>query len=225
MKKIFVAIVLTACSAFGLYAQGTLDSITYMFNSDSITTLAPNATDPATASTWYNGDIQIEFFYASKSSVSQSQVNGINSLNGSGFEGAGSQALEMLYMDGFSLVSATTLHGNTAGPISYYVNNGFLTDGPDRIGLLSPVPTGGSGWLAIYAVIPDGPLAYGSSVLVWSQNNFGGNPNSTPIPGIPSNVQPDPLGVNLVLDVVPEPGTLALAGIGGLAFYLLGRKK
>ena len=225
MKKIIVTTLATSCVALGVFAQGSVTQVQNMFQTDGITTPGANASNPALAdgSLYYSGGVNVELFYAASGSLTQTQINAINALDGTA--GGGAAALALLMSDNFTLVSATTTAGSTAGSLAYTASGGALSTGPNTIGLLSPVPTGGSGWLAMYAVGSGGTYNGYSGVIAWSQSSLGGNPTTTPTPGIPSNIHQDPAGLNLVLTTVPEPGTMALAGLGGLSLLLFRRKK
>jgi hypothetical protein len=222
MKKLIITTLATTALAFGACAQGSLGQVLATFSSDGITTAGANAADPGSASTWYTGNIALEVFYASTASVTAGQITAINALDGV----SGAAALTLLQTDGFSLVSATTPTGSTAGSIAYAVNNGgFTATGANTIGLLAPTATGTTAWIAFYAVGVGGIYDGYSGVLAWSQLT-GGSPVSAPA-GQPAVVTVDPAGLNLVLSpvVVPEPCTMALLGLGGLSLLVIRRRK
>jgi len=224
MKKTVAATLLITCVAAGAFAQGSVSSIQSMFGTAGITTPGANAASSSLAdpSLYYTGNVNVELFYASSGSVNQTQINAINALDGTA--GGGAAALALLASDGFTLVSATTPAGSTAGSIAFAVSQGgFTAADPNTIGLLSPVPTQGSGWLAMYAVGSGGTYNNYSGVIAWNQTNMGGNPTTVPA-GTTANIQ-NPSSLNLVLTTVPEPGTMALAGLGGLSLLLFRRKK
>jgi hypothetical protein len=172
---------------------------------DGITTPGLNATNPASATTRFTGNATIALYVPGLEAVTQ--INAINALDGTGDGGAAAVAL--LGADGFVEVSATSLTGSTAGAVSgYVVDNGAFSEGPDTIGLLYPVPTGGSGWLAMVVTAVGGQYNGYEGVLAWWQPNLGGNPWT----GSPAGIVADPAGLNLVLTPVtpiPAPGTLA----------------
>jgi hypothetical protein len=220
MKKLIITTLVTTSLALGAFAQGSLTQVQGMFSTDGITTAGALASDPANASTWYTGNIALEVFYASTASVTASQITAINALDGV----SGVAALALLQTDGFSLVSATTTTGSTAGSLSYAVNfGGFTAADANTIGLLAPTVTGTTAWIAIYAVAVGGTYNGYSGVLAWSQLT-GGNPTTTPA-GVAANMAIDPTGLNLVLTPVPEPCTMALLGLGGLSLLMIRRRK
>jgi PEP-CTERM motif len=224
MKKTIITTLATTVLALGAFAQGSLTSIQSVFFNDGVTTPGANASNPASATTYYTGNANLELFYAATANVTAGQITTINALDGT--PGGGAAALSLLSLDGFSLVSATQLTNSTAGSLSFAVSGGnFTAADPNTIGLLSPVPTGGSGWIAMYLVGAGGTFNNYSGVLAFSQSNLGGNPTTTPA-GTPFSIVRDPAGLNLVLTTaVPEPSTMALAGLGGLAAFLFRRKK
>ena len=144
----------------------------------------------------------------------------------SGTAGGGAAALALLATDGFTLASASpSVNSLTTGALTYGVTDGGISSGPDGVGLLG-VPTGGTGWIAMYAVgnAADAYNGY-SGVISWLQG-LGGNPNQLPTPGLPTATVTDPSGINLVLTTsVPEPSSLALAGLGGFGMLMAMRRK
>jgi hypothetical protein len=220
MKKQIALAVLATGVSLGAVAQGSLDNITNMFSIDGITTPDLNATNPALATTYFNGRATIALYYAAAGAVTQSQINAINALDGT--REGGATAVALLYTNGFVEVSATSLTGSTAGAVSgFVVGDGGFIKGPDTIGLLSPVPTDGSGWLALVVTAVGGQYDGYEGVLAWWQSDLGGNPATAPA-GAPANIVMDPDGLNLVLtngsqvpippgpgNTNPAPGTLA----------------
>jgi hypothetical protein len=195
MKKQIALAVLATGVSLGAVAQGSLTHLQDTFNVDGITTPGLEATNPASATTWFFGNATIALYYAPAGAVDQSQINAINALDGTGDGGAAAVAL--LGADDFVLVSAIPLTGSTAGAVSgYTVDNGAFNGGPDTIGLLSPVPTDGSGWLAMVVTGVGGQYNGYEGVLAWWQSDLGGNPTTS---GAPANIVTDPEGINLVL--------------------------
>jgi hypothetical protein len=219
MKKTLITTLAASALTYGAYAQGSITQVQGTFSVDGVTTPGAGAADPNTATTFYTGNVSLEIFYASTASVTQTQINAINALDG--VNGAGQ--LGLLQSDGFSLVSEGT--GGTASGITFAVNDGgFTAADPNTIDLLAPAPTGTTGWIAIYAVGAGGAFDSYSGALAFSQNT-GGNPTTTPA-GTPSTMTVDPAGLNLVLTTaVPEPGTMALSALGGLSLFFFRRKK
>jgi hypothetical protein len=210
MKKAITIALATAGLASGAFAQGSVTQVGNL----GFYTLGPVDANPEPLT----GDVSLELYFAASGSVSTSQINDLNGVASTPYDGA-FQALAGALADGFTLVSATTLTGSTAGSLNYTVTDGTVASGPNTIGLLAPVPTDGSGWLALYAVTDFGGLD-SACFLAWSQANLGGNPTTSP-PGVPA-VLTVPGGD--VIFYVPEPGTLTLAALGGASLFLLRRR-
>jgi hypothetical protein len=226
MKKIILTTFAVAGLGYGAFAQGSIGDIQVTFQNDGITT-GVGESNPANATTYYSGNISLEVFVASTANVTANQVAAINALDGTASGGA--LALSALTTDGFALESDTGAASapGAAGAIPFSAFEGFLspTTNPNQINLLQAA-TGTIEYIALYAVAVGGVDNGDSGVLAFSQN-VGGNPYSTPA-GLASNITKDPAGQNLDLtapSAVPEPGTMALAGLGSLSLFLLRRKK
>lgn len=219
MKKIVLTAMATAAVAFGAYAQGSLGNIQTMFSSDGITFGAGQA-NPASASDYFTGNVNIEILYSSTATAGT--VSALNAL-----AGTGANALAAAESDGFANVLASPTDTSlSAGSIEFAVSGGdFTVADPNQVGLEAPVPTSGTGALAIYAVEVNGNggAAGWSGLLSWIQAT-GGNLNAAPA-GTAAIVTQDPGGDNLDLTPVPEPATLAVAGLGGLSLMLFRRRK
>jgi hypothetical protein len=224
MKKIILTTFAVGGLACGAFAQGSVLAVQTMFSTDGITTSGANATSPTLASTYYTGNIMLEVFVATTASVTANQIAAINALDGV----SGNAALALLGTDGFALVSDINPASDstqTAGGIAFTVSDGGLdpTTNPNQINLMAPTVTSSTEWMAIYAVGVGGAFNNDSGVLAYSQLT-GANPFVSP--SLPAaNMTTDPTGQNLVLSPVPEPGTMALAGLGSLSLFLLRRKK
>lgn len=57
MKKLIVTTLATTVAALGVYAQGSIQQVQGMFSNDGITTPGANASNPASATTYYTGNI------------------------------------------------------------------------------------------------------------------------------------------------------------------------
>jgi len=225
MKKTIIATLATAGMTLGALAQGSITGIN-IINTQVTTADAANSTSASGATSWLTGDISLEIFYASSTTVSQTQINAINALNGV----SGLGALSLIDSDGFVLAGDPSLTSTTPGAISGYINDGQFDFSTGAFGL-SGAPAGGTAansWLVFY-IVGTGQYANYSGALAFA-NATGGNPNSSPTPGQPSGITGLDLigadqGLNLSLSAVPEPGTMALAGLGGLSLFLFRRKK
>jgi hypothetical protein len=220
MKTPIAIALIIMCAALGAFAQGSLNGLQSVFSVDGIATGGPDATDPANPNiNWFNGNVAVTFYYAPAASVTAYQIADINSFDGMAMGGV--EALAALFNDGFTVVSTPELGGTSPGSLNYAVSDGYLTTGPDTITLLPPVPTGGSGWLAMDVMGLSDGYRYSQGVLAWWQGDLGGNPYTTP-PGFPAPIVTDPAGLNLVL-WVPEPGAVVLGTVGAASLLLLRR--
>jgi len=225
MKKLIVTS-LASIAAVAAFAQG---SINIDSANTQITTPGAAATDPNNATTWYspsdNLTINASFYYLATSSASAGQINAINALDGTA-SGSTTAFNDMVAL-GFTEVSDTTQNGLTIGSENGAVDDGAISFANGTMGL-SGAPTSATGWLAFVAVGGAGAFSGFEGLLIGS-NSTGGNPNATPIAGQAANMSGiDAIGQNLVLEptsVVPEPATLAFAGLGGLSMLLIRRRK
>jgi hypothetical protein len=219
MKKQIITILAASGMAVSALAQGSVN-IDASYN-PGITTQGLNAINPATATTWYTGTMALAIWYAA--SASSNQLSAINAfLNVTGGE---ADALALLSSDGFVQVSTTTPTGSTVGSITDSVGAGAFSFAQSTIGLASPVVTGGNGYLALVGTEVGGTHPGWSGVVAFA-NPLGGNPAAVPA-GTPALLSGwNTLNENLVLSAaVPEPGTLALAALGGASLLLFRRKK
>jgi hypothetical protein len=216
MKKIIITILGIVGLALGTFAQGSLTGIDDI--ATQVTTAGSNAQYLGLADTYYTGNVTLEIFYASATSVSQNQINLINADNGTD-----QSAYDTMIADGFVLASGSSPNSTTTGAINGYIDQGEF-DFPTTDASLPGAPTGATAlqaWLAFYLVDPDGD----SGIFAFA-NATGGTPtsdNPAEITGLDSVGANQ--GLNLVLRPVPEPGTMALAGLGGLSLFLFRRKK
>jgi hypothetical protein len=200
MKKQIALAVLATGVSLGALAQGSLGDILDTFYNDGITTPGLEATNPVSATTWYTGNATIALYYAAPGAVTQSQINAINALDGLGEGGAA--ALILLGLDGFVEVSTPLSPiGGPAGAVSGYAvdSYGDFYEGSNTISLLPPVPTYGSGWLAMVVTAVGGQYNGYEGVLAWWQPNLGGNPATA----VAAPIVMDPAGLNLVLTPTP----------------------
>ena len=223
MKKILTALVMGfVCS--GANGQGSIDINSGLTNDPGISTQGEYATSTANATTWFTGTISLEVFAVA--SASESQLTAINSyLNEMG--GIYS-ALDLLQRDGFIEVSTTTLTGSIVGSVTGSISDGSFIFNPSLIGLSSAVTTDSTESLALYATAVGGTYAGWSGIIAFN-NNVGGNQTVFP-PGTAAAAELSGWGAlneNLVLSLqaVPEPTSLALAGLGILSLFLFRRKK
>jgi len=227
MKKLILTTLATAAVASGAFAQGSISQMQIMFVADGITTPGPGAQTPGVATTYYTGSVALELFYAPSNSTSLANIAAINALDGTA--GGGAAALTLLGTDGFTLVSSTNLStttvGNGVGSVVFPVSGGdFSAADPNQVNLLSPAATSANAVIAMYLVGDAADAFNGSSGVLAFLQNTGGNPYITPA-GTPSTMAVDPEGLNIVLEPVPEPTTIALATLGGASLLLFRRRK
>jgi hypothetical protein len=212
MKKILLATVVSAAAATGVFAQGSVDNVTGLFNFTSLT-------DPG--GTAYSGNVTIALYYAATASVQASQVTAINSAANAGI------ALGDLASDNFAEASVPTVTGTTVGAGTFNFSGGAPSSpAGDEMGLVG-VPTGGSGWLAVVITEVGGANPGYAAVIAFNQANLGADPNA-PTPGQPGDLPADYTGSNVALSstsAVPEPATMALAALGGASLLMFRRKK
>jgi hypothetical protein len=226
MKKLIIT-TLAAGMTMGALAQG-------LINIDSantqITTPGASATDPNSATTWYspsdNLTINAAFYFLATGSATAGQINAINALDGTA--SGSTVAFNDMIALGFTEVSDTTETGSTIGSVNGLVNDGAIDFSLStyQIGL-SGAPTSSTGWLALVATGGAGAFSGDFGLLIGS-NPTGGNPNASPAGTAANTSGIDAIGKNLVLEapaVVPEPATLAFAGLGGLSMLLIRRRK
>jgi hypothetical protein len=223
MKKLTVTTLATMAFALGAFAQGSLDNVQSVFSSLGITTGLNQLTSSSGA--YFTGNVDLEILYSATATAGT--ITALNALDGTASGGTALSVAENT--DGFSVVSATTVTGATPGFIggsTVAISGGDLTGAdPNEVGLLT-VPTGGSGVLALYGIVVGGAFNNDSGLIAWTQAQLGGNPNGTPVAGTPAHIDQDPSGENLdLVSSVPEPATLAFAGLGGLSMLLIRRRK
>jgi hypothetical protein len=218
MKKIVLTTLAVGCLAFSAFAQGSLVLSTgTLLNGVNVTTydLAGPATSVDTATTWFTGTASYQLWY--KASVPQAQLDAINAYNN--VANGSISAMALLASDGFTLAVSGAGTGN---------DGTYAADGSGgTVNLPSPIPPLTAAYLALVltdTTSPSDGMTGWRGVLAFA-NNTGGNYTTTPA-GLPGNLTGwDALTVNLVMSPVPEPGTMALAGLGGLSLLLFRRRK
>lgn len=232
MKKLALIAMASTAAAFGVHAQGSLNGLETMFSAEGIT-FGVGQTSTSNASQYFSGNVDLEILYSATATAGT--ITALNALDGTAGGGAAALALAT-GSDGFVVDSTQTtgvgsptgfIQGKNASSTVAVSSNTSLNDGvaneiPNVIQLAGSQT---SGVLAIYMVAVGGAENGWSGLLAWSQGAIGGNLNGAP-PGIPSGIQQDPAGKNLDLTTsVPEPATLAFAGLGGLSLLLVRRRK
>jgi len=221
MKKTIITTLATSAISLSALAQGSLNVDSGVSNDPGVTTQGANAGSTTSATTYFTGTISLEVF--ALASATQAQLNSINAFINTA--NGGNAALVLAESDGFTEVSTTTPGGSTVGAVTGGISGGSFVFAPSTVGLSSGVTANSTEALLLYAVAVGGANAGWSGVVAFD-NNTGGNLNATPQPGTPVALLGwGALNQNLVLSPVPEPTTMALAGLGSLSLFLFRRKK
>jgi hypothetical protein len=200
MKKIIALGMVIGGVAIGAHAQGSVN----LDNSSSTGSVCLTS-----GANFYSGPFTLQVW-----SLNGTTVPG--NINSS----ANTVAYANLTVDGFAQYTGSTLQQTISG-----VNSGVFSLGAVT---LSSVTSGASsavlalvGWNGLQTTYA-AAVAAGDKLGVYAFVNPVGNPLSTP-PGTPAALSG--FTGNLVLTSVPEPTTLALAGLGGAALLAFRRKK
>ena len=228
MKKTVIIALAASGFAVGAFAQGSIYNIN---NSDGIylTTGVGNFnTTVASGASYYGAPFTLEVLFSSAATANE--VSAINALNGTA--GGGPTAAGDLTGDGFQNVGLTGGPSTTAGSVlgdatgtSEFGNvTGAVAGGLDLSTAFAPNT---AGYFA-FVITGTGAFANYSTVLAFS-GSYGGNPATG---GLPTDVSPglntfadNGINADLTTTSVPEPGTIALACLGGASLLLFRRKK
>lgn len=247
MKKLFLAFLgLLAGTAFA-YAQGSV-SLQANANGTVVTNGASLGIGYGTGSA-IGGPANFNFelldmtapTYNALSSPQKSAIgnllanpSSISLWTDSGISGFPGQGLSAGEVDGEGGGGGTTAANwgaptgpNFSGaPIDYYTIVGWsANEGASWLSISNSVATGN--WTDV------GPGAWFGQTIV-AYNAAGGGPDSLPVVNLWANSADTGIagsGINIsnpeltLLPIVPEPTTLALAGLGGLSLFFFGRRK
>jgi hypothetical protein len=224
MKKQILSIFTASGLAITAFSQGSVNVdqplANFGENAGGITTQGANATSTASATTFYNqagtggNNFTAAIWFSTTANAGEAAaINAFLNVTG------GAASAEALFAaDGFTEADAGATAGN--------VNFGSFNYSTGTI-LLPNVATSTSGYMALVGTAVGGAFNGWSGVIAFA-NGSGGNPNATPTPGTPTTFTGwNALNENLVLSptAVPEPSTMALAGLGSLAALMFRRKK
>jgi len=179
-------------------------------------TVTSNDND-ATLADYVSGTVTLELFTLATGGSAASEVATINTDAASA--GSEQTAVSLLTTDGFTQQGFGTTLANETLQNNFAISEGDFTGtsaGTYQVGSSSTL-TSGTTVDVYYAVVA---LYSGKEgVLVLSPTVTGGGSNP------PANMNSAWPNQNLLLAPVPEPTTLALAGLGGLSMLFLRRRK
>jgi hypothetical protein len=225
MKKQILTIVVATGLSLSVFAQGSVFVDANLPNfgaAGGITTQGANATSSSSATTFLNpggtagNNFSLAIWFST--TANSAEVTAINAfLNQTG----GAAAAQALFAaDGFTEADAGATLGNiNDGSFAYSANGGNI--------VLPNVTTSASGYMALVGTAIGGAFNGYSGVIAFA-NNAGGNLGAVPAGTAATFTGWNALNENLVLSpttAVPEPSTMALAGLGSLAALMFRRKK
>ncbi len=207
MKKIILTVAAATGLSAGAFAQGSLLMDDSVLNPG--VSIGVGQTSPSTTA-WYTGSVTLQVWYLAGSS--SADVTSLNAANG------------LSTGQGAAYTSLSTLGFTDEATVSETVSGGVFKGGNLA---LPNIPTSATGTFAIVAFTGSAFANSLDSGLIAFINSTGGNLSATPIPGTPAELTGwNTVNQNLnLVSAVPEPTTMALAGLGGLSLFLLRRKK
>ena len=195
MKKTILTALAVTGIATGAFAQGSINLSDAPINPGV-------ATDNATA--WVTGSVTFQIWWL----AGVGNQSAINAINAADLAGNGAQAISLLTTDGFTQEASGLTATVSGGTFTYNLNGVALPN----------IPTATQNTFAIVGIFGalQGAIAFA--------NGDGGNLAAVPA-GTPANLDGwNTLGQNLILSPVPEPTTMALAGLGSLSLFLFRRR-
>ena len=214
MKKSLLTLGAVLGISTGALAQGTLAFTA----AAGINTVTSNG---GASSGWYTGNVTVAIYTiaASGNSALATTIN----TDGQTLGSQGAIAAVNLIETDFTLQDISPI-GNAAGAEAASqtdaVSGGaFVSEGNTQIGTASSLPQTTDIYYAIVLTTASG-LEGG---LVLDSPAAGYLPSTSPVNSMTSEYPAN--GENILLSPVPEPTTLALAGLGGLSMLFLRRRK
>jgi len=203
MKKLLLTAVALAGFTAGVMAQGY-----FQLDGNSIA----NGVAINTAGNYYDGPFNMEVWELNAAAVPA----GINLAPA---PGAGVLAYNAMTAAGFKMEPAPTFTfgGGVITLAQAYKMPDVTPKGSTVVVAVAAWNTAATSWSAMLGAANASTRA---GVLAWVQPTA--NYNISPTPPAPGNAWP---GQDLVMTAVPEPGTLALAGLGAAALLIFRRRK
>lgn len=217
MKKIILTSVATMGLVAGVFAQGQINVDNSVFGAG----VSIGASQSAGQGDYFSGDLTLQVWYLNAATL-PGNVTSDGNLNTTGLT-----AYNNLTTDGFSLAQTYADINITSGDAGVFTLGSLIlpnaTPGDDIIVALVAWASGANGTTTIpgssFATAENG----GVFAFVNPTTSTTANPPATPAPLSGWSGGNDLVMVPVT--AVPEPGTMALAGLGSLSLFLLRRKK
>jgi len=224
MKKTLLTLGAVLGVAAGAFGQGAIHIQTP--NTPGFNTVSSNPNDSGaggTFSDYINGTVSLQLFSQTTADANlASQSSAINSLAAAGNE---SGAAALLAADFTQQLWGPTLTSESQS-LNFTASGGSINttaegSGDYAVGSSSTLTSGALGYYGLLATWVSGGKTYTGVIVAdaGSPQQLGGGSNPA------SQLESTWPFQNILLEPVPEPTTLALAGLGGLSMLFLRRRK